>query len=386
MNTVSVSFDIMKAKTSPKGDPELYQELDDAQASCRIAVDILNDLLMYEKLDSGLMTLDSSTVGAEQFLYESLRPFKTDATAKGILMDITAGRGMEEVAATITIDVAKMSQVMRNLCSNAIKFTPAGGAVTVTYSIEGSPLSSDKRLLIAFKDSGCGISKENLQRLFQEGVQFDPSKNQNGGGSGMGLWISKRIVELHRGIIRAESEGEDHGCTFTLALPLSSSKVAPTVSFKRSGSQKIFPAEVAPLELAPMRVMVVDDSSPTRKVVCKLLRSIGHTCIEAGDGEEAVEMYLKESAEGEKLDLILMDNHMPRCSGPTAARRLRELGYTELIIGATGNCIAEDIEEFLEMGVDRVLPKPISRDIIYITIHELRKERNSERTVSRYLQ
>jgi CheY-like chemotaxis protein len=117
-----------------------------------------------------------------------------------------------------------------------------------------------------------------------------------------------------------------------------------------------------------IQFLLVDDSALTRKMVNRVLTARGHSCSEAEDGLDAVEKY--QAAAG-AFDVILMDNFMPNCTGPEATKRLRELGYRGLVIGATGHCLPEEIQSFLDAGADRVMNKPITADSILATIDEL---------------
>jgi CheY-like chemotaxis protein len=387
--------------------PEVFADLADIEESCHTAVDILTDLLTYEKLEAGLMTLERSRVPVVDLIEKALAPFRIQARNKQIHMDLTYSNSIESVALrdhTVEVDTTKMSQVVRNLCSNAIKFTPKHGSVDVSCIFIESQGQSVVQLV--FKDSGCGMAAEDLLRLFGEGVQFNASTNQGGGGSGMGLWISKKIVELHGGIIVASSEGAGLGSSFKLELgllqpphngapqhipnntPVMESSAIPTNVFvkERSSTSTKHPsfpqwqlgsnnmAKVVPYELSPndvLRFLLVDDSALTRRMINRLLVSRGHSCIEAEDGDDAVKKY--QAADG-AYDVILMDNLMPNCTGPEASKKLRDQGYRGLIIGATGNCLPEEVQAFMDTGVDKVMNKPVSADDLLSTIKELKAQ------------
>jgi CheY-like chemotaxis protein len=223
----------------------------------------------------------------------------------------------------------------------------------------------------------------------------------------MGLWISKKIVELHGGSIVARSEGVGLGSSFEVELSLVSecpksvlqgnsiggiessyvelgvvakgssssgtlSEMVRVPSSQRSLLRPKVASRVSPYELQPIftiRFLLVDDSALTRKMVNRVLVSRGHICSEAEDGLDAVEKY--QAAAG-AFDVIVMDNFMPRCTGPDATRKLRELGYRGLVIGATGNCLPEEVQAFMEAGVNRVMNKPVAADDLLATIEELR--------------
>jgi two-component system, sensor histidine kinase len=224
-------------------------------------------------------------------------------------------------------------------------------------------------VVITVTDSGPGLSLEQQQALFHQGVQFNPNQLQAGQGSGLGLWISKEIVCLHHGTIIATSAGLGRGSSFQVTLPLIlreevslSARLVPPPSSPHTldvsegdGGGETRIAIPAP-EPRARHVLVVDDAPSNRKLVSRLMKSKGFTCHEAENGAECVEMVLS----GEHpYELILMDYEMPVMDGPSAARRLRDHRCELLIIGVTGNVLPEDKAHFLACGANAVLAKPL---------------------------
>jgi CheY-like chemotaxis protein len=234
------------------------------------------------------------------------------------------------------------------------------------------------------KDSGTGLSASQLEEICAEGVQFNANELQAGQGSGLGLFISKGIVEQHGGRLLVESEGLGKGVTFTVELPLFRGETSgsgarssvidiskavapigvlvslPPVPSESSLASSAYPSVLSlPAAAAQWRTLVVDDSSLSRKMLIRLLKSRDHVCEQAEDGQQAIERYSEMVARGEPLDAILMDFEMPVMNGPTATARLREMGCTCLIVGVTGNVLPADVKLFVERGADNVLPKPL---------------------------
>jgi CheY-like chemotaxis protein len=276
-----------------------------------------------------------------------------------------------------------MSQVLCNLLSNAIKFTQVEGTVTVAASVV------DEAFTVKVEDTGVGISAENQQRLFGEGVQFHTNAHQGTSSSGLGLWISKKIVELHGGTIGVISEGNGKGSTFYFKLPLNTTEIRLTPieeAISRAMSSRRVSVRVAPsltnslLHTRPISVrlptnlsiLIVDDSALNRKMMIKRLERHSCTIAEADDGDVALEM-VQSSLRGDRpsFDVISMDNVMPRMRGPEAAQKIRNIGYKGVIVGITGNVLADDVDEFIDHGVNAVLPKPFELDIFIHKVVEL---------------
>ena len=268
---------------------------------------------------------------------------------------------------------------------------------------------SEGYLVLEVIDDGAGISKENQKRLFNDIVQFNPEILQAGGGSGLGLWITKGIVDLHNGKIDVFSEGEGKGSKFTVKIPMLRrpsiagpkhvpKKRSPSFSVERclmnrKAKSDHFSCELLQPPIAtalaktpevsdyvPSRtvsdchsyeLLVVDDSRLNRKMLCKILRGAGHICDEAEDGLLAVDK-VKERMAGTDItkrtyDAILMDFVMPNMDGPTATREIIALGYQAPIFGVTGNALGSDVEYFISCGARKIFTKPL--DLAEFQLH-----------------
>jgi two-component system, sensor histidine kinase len=239
-----------------------------------------------------------------------------------------------------------------------------------------APSDEIGHVVISVTDSGPGLSEEQLCTLFHEGVQFNPNKLQAGQGSGLGLWISKEIVNLHHGQIRAKSDGLGYGATFEVKLPVVlrdtlNSEPRLSASERWSAPDGFHPRERSLRGVRPAHVLVVDDAASNRKLVSRLLKSKGFICHEAENGQECVDKVL---AGEHPYEFILLDYEMPVMDGPSAARRLREEKCDLLIIGVTGNVLPEDKAHFISQGANLVMPKPL--DITEL-LTQLRINRNS---------
>jgi CheY-like chemotaxis protein len=232
-------------------------------------------------------------------------------------------------------------------------------------------------VVLSVTDSGPGLSQEQQQALFRQGVQFNPNQLQAGQGSGLGLWISKEIVCLHHGTIRVTSAGLGCGSTFEVTFPVHL-RDKPPIPLGTQSTRLIRPFsppqsplasdQVTPLppngselvsnpESRARHVLVVDDAASNRKLVSRLLRTKGFLCHEAENGAECVDKVL---AGEHPYEFILMDFEMPVLDGPSATRRLREKRCDLPIIGVTGNVLPEDKAFFLKQGANAVLTKPLN--------------------------
>ena len=387
--------------TIPRSDAAEWLELtNDVLGNAKSAVEVLSDLLNFDKIEAGTLALELWQIPIWNLIEKSVETFSLVAENKNIDLQVQFGNNLtkvtqlsEETKSRIMVgDAVRMVQVMRNLISNALKFTPHDGAVTIRAtpsSTKGQSNRSQSFVLadgskssfceagfldISVQDTGAGMSEEQLSRLFNDGVQFNVAQ-QGGGGSGLGLFISKGIVQQHGGSLTAASEGLGKGTEFHLRLPLYWSNLsdenededavrtdAETIS---TDSIPIPPREQSP-ECAPPvteRILVVDDSVSNRRLLCRLLERDGHVCVQAENGQEAVDLVRQSMAGTEDggmkpFDTILLDYEMPIMSGPEAAKVMRTNGCESLIVAITGNALAEDVKYFLQCGANAVLTKP----------------------------
>ena len=365
---------------------------------------MLNDLLAFEKLAAGMFTVDRTPTALMPLLHNQVKMFQLSAQAKCVSLVIMGGAA--DLA--VSVDLVKMKTVWRNLFSNAIKFSPVGGTIKVNVVAHATTETEQAHVVVSVKDSGAGMSGENLQQLFQEGVQFNANTLQGGGGSGFGLYISKGIVVLHDGKIWAESEGPGCGSTFFVKLPLADPiSSAETLSRRNNQNSHNQLVRLAAAPAAPsvcLHILVVDDSDTTRKLVMRKLCSLGHTCVQAEDGTQAVGMvvgpdpsrsYSNAPAEAlvlmentmphmgvssitgvsraqasRSIDLVLMDNNMPLMGGVDATFEMRRWGYMGVIMAVSGDL---NEAEFLAAGADAFLTKPLSASSLQVVVDQFFK-------------
>ncbi|KAJ1429452.1 histidine kinase-like ATPase [Ochromonadaceae sp. CCMP2298] len=367
--------------------------LDNSEA----AVDVLNDLLNYDKIESGTLQLEFSMVPVWNVLQRTFKTFVLQAREKGIVFQLEGE--MFGADASLLVgdlgslhclgDETRITQVLRNLMSNSLKFTEKTGVVTVLaeYLPNGLPNAvippAPRRLLantragavrITVVDDGAGLSPAQVLDICKEGVQFNVNTLQAGGGSGLGLFIGKGIVEQHGGTMRVSSEGLGVGATFVIELPMFEFEGLPllhdvlsprTLGGLEAGLVSGDEDNVTLFTMLEITkyLLVVDDSVSNRKLLVRILTSKGYICSEASDGQQALDVYRDMCANGNPPCAVLMDYEMPVMNGPTATKHLREMGCVSYIVGVTGNVMKEDVDVFHEHGANTVLAKPLRLEV-----------------------
>jgi CheY-like chemotaxis protein/anti-sigma regulatory factor (Ser/Thr protein kinase) len=239
-------------------------------------------------------------------------------------------------------DETRIEQVVTNLLTNAFKYTPSGGRVAVSLATEGGSV------VFRVSDTGVGIAPDMLPRVFDLFVQGERTLERSQGGLGIGLTLARRIVELHGGMVTAESEGTERGSTFTVRVP----SVAALTALE--------PARPAVSRERPRRILVVEDNADAREMLCDALLTAGHEVHQASDGPSAV-----EAAARIQPDVALVDIGLPELDGYATAERMRlDLGPKPLLIALTGYGRPEDRERARRAGFDLHLTKPV--DPLYL--------------------
>ena len=250
-------------------------------------------------------------------------------------------------------DSTRLAQAVSNLLNNAAKFTDSGGSITL--SVE----SDEQQALIRVKDSGIGISAEQLPLIFDMFTQLDNSLQRTHGGLGIGLTVVKSLVEMHNGTIEAHSPGIGQGCEFTMRLPVCDVRAA-------TPSEEISEEE---LKRPPSRrILVVDDSVDSATSLATFLQLMGNETFTAFDGLEALQM-----ADAVRPDVVLLDIGMPKLDGYEVARRIRSMPWAErvILVAVTGFGQEEDRQKALEAGFDHHMVKPIDASLLMETLAAL---------------
>jgi signal transduction histidine kinase/CheY-like chemotaxis protein len=306
---------------------------------------IINDVLDFSKIEAGKLTLEQIDYDLQQLTQEVCKIFELQAQQKGLSLSVVLD---EKVPRWIVGDPTRLRQILMNLLSNAIKFTQTG---QVGLSIA---CSRDENILtVCVWDTGIGMDEIGRSKLFQAFSQADASTTRQFGGTGLGLVICDRLTALMGGRIWVESEWQK-GSRFYFTF------LAPQGKAIKSLDQI-----EAPLSLAKLSVLLVEDNAINRLVATKLLEKLNIKPAIAIDGVEAVAMVEKTS-----YDLVLMDMQMPNMDGLTATQHIRAMNLSKqpIIIALTANAMNEDQERCLAAGMDDFISKPIHFDQLKQTL------------------
>ena len=351
--------------------PEQRDYVETIGSSGRALLRIIDDILDFSKIESGHLALECVDLAPRQLVAEVIRLFAPLAKAKGLDLAATIEDG---VAHVLRGDPGRLRQALVNLVGNAVKFTETG-QVTVRVRVDAEEEGA-QLVRFAVRDTGIGIAPDALGRLFQPFAQADGSTTRRYGGTGLGLVISKRLVELMGGQLGVMSEpGEGSVFWFTARLERSALTARPEDAGAHPGGSEI-PFAAAPvvarmgeataapsLPVSPRpaasrgRVLVAEDNIVNQKVAARILERLGYEVDVAGTGDAAV------AAVGQRNYVaILMDGQMPQTDGFEATRVIRALEGTRHtpIIALTASAMRGDRERCLAAGMDDYVPKPVS--------------------------
>jgi PAS domain S-box-containing protein len=345
---------------------EVYGTVNDKQRhslqtiseSGRHLLGLINDILDLSKIEAGKLELSLSRVVVQPLCESSLRLVREQSQIKSqeIFLSISPA-----VPVAIQADDRKLKQVLVNLLSNAIKFTPDGGRVGLEVAM------FEEMVAFTVWDSGIGISKDDLKKLFQPFVQLDSKLSRQYAGTGLGLSLAQRLTNLHGGEIEVESI-PGRGSRFTAFVPAGSSKI--DVAIQRAKTKRL--AKILDYGKGP-RVLLVEDTEANRECIGDYLIAKGFRLQFAENGEQAIEIVSREIP-----DIILMDIQMSGMDGFEAIRRLREnpnLAKTP-VIALTALAMEGDSERCLAAGATHYLSKPVALKELVITLHAVLDETN----------
>jgi signal transduction histidine kinase/CheY-like chemotaxis protein len=313
--------------------------------NARMQSQLIDDLLDMSRIISGRARIDLAVVNVRDVIDAALNAVHPTATAKGIRLAIDAQPGRHVVKG----DGSRLQQVVWNLLTNAIKFTPPGGCVTVGC------IQRNGSVEISVTDTGIGITPEFLPHVFDRFRQADGSSTRGHGGLGLGLAIVRSLVEMHAGVVHASSQGLNRGATFTVRLPAASGGALLSPEREDGGRA----ARVDARALEGTAILVVDDDADANDLAREILSQRGARVIAARSGAEALRLLESDRAQP---DLIVSDIGMPHMDGYEFIRRVRglpaEMGGAARAIALTAYAGVEDRMRARAAGYDLHLAKP----------------------------
>ncbi|WP_460200067.1 hybrid sensor histidine kinase/response regulator, partial [Scytonema sp. NUACC21] len=322
--------------------------LETIERNAKLQVELIEDLLDISRILQGKLSLNPSSIDLRTIIEAVIKTVHLAADAKAIQIQTH----FESKVGNVLGDATRLQQVVWNLISNAIKFTPNGGRVEIRLKQVGD------RAEVVVGDTGKGIPPGFLPYVFDYFRQADSSLTRTFGGLGLGLAIARQIVELHGGTILAESPGEGQGATFTVTLPL--------VSTPTSTNQEVASMQ-STLTLQGIKVLAVDDDADNLELIAFVLEQAGARVISAPSATEALQK-LNQS----EFDILLADIGMPEIDGYTLLRQVRamppEKGGSIKAIALTAYAAESDRQKALAAGFQLHVPKPVDPEALIAAI------------------
>ena len=303
---------------------------------------LVDDLLDVARISGGRIRLERQLVPVASIIERAVETIRPLAETRGQHLEVT----LPPADVCIHADATRLAQVMGNLLHNAVKFTGAGGRITLGAVRQGSQIH------ISVRDTGTGIPDDLLARIFEPFVQADATMERSQGGLGLGLTLARSLVEMHGGTIEGRSAGPGMGSEFILHLPTVAACAEPDTHHAAHGSKTAARAR--------SHILVVDDNADSADMLALLLAQQGHDVTTAYDGTDAI-------AKARELvpDVVLLDLGLPGISGFEVAQRLRQgHGRDMLLVALTGYGQPEDRRRTQEAGFDHHLLKPVDMDAL----------------------
>jgi PAS domain S-box-containing protein len=360
LNAILGWTQILQRSARPMQPETLDRALDVIDRNARAQVQLIEDLLDLSRIMSGKVRLDLQQVSLVDVVQRTVHSAEPAAAAKDIRLKVI----LDPTPSTVSADSGRLQQILWNLLTNAIKFTPKGGQVQVLLQRVNSHIE------LSVSDTGIGISSDFLPYVFERFSQRDSSTNRSAGGLGLGLAIAKQLVELHGGTIRVRSQGQGLGATFVVELPLSLLQVEAEDPERTHPTQSMPGADVLALpKLADVRIFVVDDEPDARELLQKILEQQSAKVTAFASAQEALGA-LRQA----RPDIIVSDIGMPQTDGYQFMRTLRATeakGERIPALALTAFARAEDRKRALLAGYQAHLAKPFDVAELILVVADL---------------
>jgi signal transduction histidine kinase len=306
---------------------------------------LLDDLIDVSRITRGRLELRKSPAFLQAIIQAAVETSRPALDKKGHALHVE----LPPAPVLVNVDSLRIAQVVSNLLNNAAKYTNSGGAIRL------SATTVDDALVIKVADNGIGIAREHLAEIFKMFSQVKSAEERSEGGLGIGLALSKGLVELHGGTMVAESAGPGAGSSFTMTIPQAAARGQDRAPMRDANHRPV----------ASRRILIADDNTDAAESLAMLLRLDGHDVQIAHDGEDAIRMFNENNP-----DVALLDIGMPRLSGHEVAARIREQEKSALLIAITGWGQAHDRAKAEAVGFDHHLTKPVDYEQLSTLIEE----------------
>ncbi|MEN6619299.1 MAG: PAS domain S-box protein [Rikenellaceae bacterium] len=332
-------------------DPDITVEeqstyFDIIEKSSNRMLNTINDIIDISKIEAGVMMVKYSTVSVNQITSDIVCFFRPEVEKKGMKINLHLDQSVKNL--TIISDMEKIYAALTNLIKNAVKYSIKG-------EINVGVIKKDQFVEFYVEDTGIGIPKENLDKIFERFIQAESESIRSHEGAGLGLSIVKAYIKLLGGKIHVESE-PGVGSKFTFSIPLDNSKILPeagTCNSAKNTSSLTFDHSSG-----SVRILIADDEETNAFYLNTILRQTNYNVLFAKNGKEAVDIF----SENRDVKIILMDIRMPEMDGFQATKLIKNIEPSVIIIAQTAYAFAGDREKALEAGCDDYLPKPIKKD------------------------
>jgi PAS domain S-box-containing protein len=341
-------------------DADTREHLEMIRRNVELEARLIDDLLDMTRIARGKVELERRPVEVCEVIRRAVEVCRPDIEARGLCFGVQIGSCAPYM---VEADMARLQQVFWNLLKNAIKFTPDGGRIAIRCRN-----NKDAHVVVEVEDSGAGIEPAALSRIFNAFEQAGPAIMRQFGGLGLGLAISRTLVELHGGTIEAHSDGKGRGAIFRVRLPLMSADA--TKGRGESGGQvekeTMGYRDIETNGRASLRILLVEDHADTARMMSRLLAAGGHEVEIAGTVAAALDM-----AGSGSFDLLLSDLGLPDASGHDLLRMLRQRGVSLPAIALSGYGLEEDLRRSDAAGFAAHLTKPINLQRLHETIERV---------------
>ncbi|MCH2181464.1 MAG: ATP-binding protein [Mariniblastus sp.] len=349
--------------TNPR---EQNRNLETIHASGNHLLQLINDLLDISKIEADKIEVESMECEPARIAQEVLSTLKARSVPKGVELDL---RILGLIPRTITSDPTRLRQILTNIIGNAVKFTEQG-QVVVDIRVD----ETSRQLTMEIRDTGIGMTEQQLEKIFDPFTQADSSTTRRFGGTGLGLSISQRLMEILGGSMSVQSS-PGRGSCFTLRLPFETSSDREMVdsNYLVEIDRCRHDRSWSPVQLKGLKALVVDDSETNRELLSIVLGEAGAMIETRENGQQALDRL----QQGDSVDVVLMDMQMPILDGYTATEQLRQLGFDKPIIALTANSMKGDEERCLAAGCNDYVSKPIDFDRLLEKLDRIFQDRLS---------